>query len=61
MLRFAAFLDDVAAFDASAFRLARGEAVALDPQARMLLQQVANARKVRLEECLIPAMMRCTQ
>ena len=47
MLRLAAFADDVAGFDASAFRLARAEAVALDPQARVLLQQVASARQVR--------------
>lgn len=46
MLRLAAFADDVAGFDAAAFRLARAEAVALDPQARCLLQQVASARQV---------------
>ncbi len=46
MLRLAAFADDVAGFDAAAFRLARAEAVALDPQARTLLQQVASARQV---------------
>lgn len=37
--RFGAFLDaDVAAFDASAFRLARPEAVPMDPHARLLLE-----------------------
>ena len=37
--RFAAFLDSgVDGFDAAAFRLPRPEAVALDPQARLLLQ-----------------------
>lgn len=46
MLRLAAFAHDVAGFDAAAFRLARTEAVALDPQARTLLQQVGAARQV---------------
>lgn len=46
MLRLAAFADDVAGFDAAAFRLARAEAVALDPQARTLLHHVAAARQV---------------
>lgn len=46
MLRFGAYQDDVAGFDAGAFRLARGEAVALDPQSRVLLHQIANARQV---------------
>ena len=37
--RFAAFLEGgVDGFDAAAFRLPRPEAVALDPQARLLLQ-----------------------
>ena len=48
MLRLAAFAEDVAGFDAGAFRLARAEAVALDPQARTLLQLVAAARQVWL-------------
>ena len=56
MLRLAAFAADVAAFDAAAFRLARGEAVAMDPQARVLLQQVATARKVRWCACAVPHM-----
>jgi acyl transferase domain-containing protein len=38
--RFAAFLDGgVAAFDAGALRFSRGEGVALDPHARLLLEQ----------------------
>ena len=46
--RFGAFLagGSVAAFDASAFRLARPEAAPLDPHARLLLEQTA----VRLGE-----------
>jgi hypothetical protein len=47
MLRLAAFADDVAGFDAAAFRLARAEAVALDPQSSTLLHHVATARQVR--------------
>lgn len=40
--RFAAVLEgDVAAFDAAAFRLARPEAIPLDPHARLLLEQTA--------------------
>lgn len=40
--RFAAVLGgDVAAFDAAAFRLARPEAIPLDPHARLLLEQTA--------------------
>jgi acyl transferase domain-containing protein len=46
MLRLAAFADDVAGFDASAFRLARAEAVALDPQSRTLLHRFTAARHV---------------
>ena len=39
--RFGAFLDGggVAAFDAGVMRFSRGEAVALDPHARLLLEQ----------------------
>ena len=47
MLRFAAFVADVASFDESYFRLSRTEAAAIDPQARMLLHQVAAAQQVR--------------
>lgn len=54
MLRFGAYQDDLAGFDAGAFRLARGEAVALDPQARVLLHQVANARQVCCPPRLLP-------
>ncbi len=46
MLRFGAFATDVAAFDAVGFRLARTEAAAMDPQARLLLHAVADARQV---------------
>ena len=48
MLRFGAFAADVAAFDATGFRLARAEAAAMDLQARALLQAVADARQVRI-------------
>ena len=43
MLRHAAFVDDAASFDSLAFKMAHGEAVALDPQSRMLLEGVHNA------------------
>ena len=42
-VRFGSFLEGTSAFDAAAFRLAGGEAVALDPQARLLLEQAAEA------------------
>ena len=51
MLRFAAFAADVAAFDAGLFRLSRSEAAAMDPQARLLLHQVAAAQQVRGSRC----------
>ena len=38
-VRFGAFVDGISSFDAAAFRLASSEAVALDPQARILLEQ----------------------
>ena len=43
MLRFAALLPGVSNFDSSVFRLAHAEAVAMDPQARILLEQVHAA------------------
>lgn len=50
--RFGAFLDtDVAGFDASAFRLARPEAVPLDPHARLLLEQTLVGFCVRICLC----------
>ena len=36
---FGSFVDGVDTFDASLFGLAAGEALALDPQARILLEQ----------------------
>ena len=42
-VRFGCFVDGTSAFDAAAFRLAGGEALALDPQARVLLEQTAEA------------------
>ena len=38
-VRFGSFVEDTSSFDAAAFRLASGEAVALDPQARIALEQ----------------------
>lgn len=38
-MRFGAFVDGVERFDSSAFRLPYSEAAALDPQARILLEQ----------------------
>ena len=38
-VRFGAFLDGIAQFDSGAFRLPYAEASALDPQARILLEQ----------------------
>ncbi len=38
-VRFGSFVDAVDEFDASAFRIASGEAVAMDPQARIALEQ----------------------
>ena len=46
MLRFAAFLSDASKFDSQAFRLAHGEAVGMDPQSRLLLEQVHAAMQV---------------
>ena len=43
MLRFAALLPGVSDFDSKAFRLAHAEAVAMDPQSRILLEQVHAA------------------
>ncbi|KAK9803996.1 hypothetical protein WJX72_011444 [[Myrmecia] bisecta] len=43
MLRFAAFVDDVDCFDEAAFRLSKSEAAAMDPQCRLLLEQVGAA------------------
>lgn len=42
-VRCAAFCDGVALFDAGAFRLPRNEAVALDPQQRLLMEEVGSA------------------
>ena len=40
---FAAFCSDVAAFDAALFNLSAAEAVTIDPQQRMLIEQTAVA------------------
>ncbi|CAL8465609.1 g5145 [Coccomyxa elongata] len=42
-VRFGCFVDAVDEFDASAFRIASGEAVAMDPQARIALEQTQEA------------------
>lgn len=44
--RHAAFLSDPALFDSQAYRMAHGEAVGLDPQSRLLLEQVYMAMQV---------------
>lgn len=41
--RFAAFCEDVHEFDRAAFRLPRNEAIGIDPQQRILLEQTAQA------------------
>ena len=46
-LRFAAFMTDPSLFDSQAFRLAHGEGVGMDPQSRMLLEEVYSAIEVR--------------
>ena len=46
MLRFGAFMSDVSTFDSKAFRLAPAEATAMDPQSRVLLEQVHAAMQV---------------
>ena len=45
-LRFAAWLDGVAAFDEGLVRLSRAEAVGLDPQCRLLLEHAWAAMQV---------------
>lgn len=53
-LRFAAFLSDASQFDSKAYRMASGEAVGLDPQTRLLLEQTHAAMQVRpLAGCLM--------
>ena len=46
MLRFAALADGIDCFDATAFRCGPGEAAAMDPQQRVLLEQVYGALQV---------------
>ena len=41
--RFAAFCDGMPCFDAAAFRMARPEATAIDPQQRLLMEECAGA------------------
>ena len=45
-LRFACFLDGVDSFDNGLFRLAKAEAVAMDPQCRVLLEQTFASLQV---------------
>lgn len=45
-LRFAAFMSDPSQFDSQAFRLAHGEGVGMDPQSRMLLEEVYSSMQV---------------
>ena len=42
-VRFGAFLPDVTAFDAEAFKVARNEAAVMDPQHRLLQEATAQA------------------
>jgi acyl transferase domain-containing protein len=49
ILRFAALADGIDRFDAAAFRLGPAESAAMDPQQRILLEQVHAA----LQVCLI--------
>ena len=46
-LRFAAFMGCVDRFDDGAFRLAKAEAVAMDPQCRVLLEHTFASLQVR--------------
>ena len=48
MLRFAALMDGVSLFDSAVFRLTRAEAVTMDPQTRILLEQSHAAMQVDL-------------
>ena len=50
-IRHAAFLNDPSLFDSQAFKMAHGEAVGLDPQSRLLLEQVYMAMQVRPNTC----------
>ena len=45
-LRFAAFMTDPSQFDSQAFKMAHGEGVGLDPQSRMLLEEVHSSMQV---------------
>lgn len=46
MTRFAAWMDGIWAFDEALFRLSRAEAVGLDPQCRVLLENTWGAMQV---------------
>ena len=46
MLRFAALADGIDCFDAALFRCGPGKAAAMDPQQRVLLEQVYGALQV---------------
>ena len=45
-LRFASFMTDASQFDSEAFRLGYGEGMGMDPQSRMLLEEVFSAMQV---------------
>ena len=52
-MRCGAWLEGLEEFDQGVFGLAPGDALALDPQARILLEQVQVGRKAHLYSCLI--------
>ena len=59
MLRFACFMDQVDRFDSGAFRLAKAEATALDPQSRVLLEQTLASLQARLPADCAQTVLSC--